>query len=45
MIYVAKFNDAIYVLHCFHKKTAQTSKPDIDLAEKRYRDLKKELGK
>jgi len=45
VIYVAKFNDAIYVLHCFQKKTAQTSKPDIDLAEKRYRDLKKELGK
>lgn len=45
VIYVAKFNDAIYVLHCFQKKAAQTSKPDIDLAEKRYRDLKKELGK
>lgn len=45
VIYVAKFDDAIYVLHCFQKKTEQTSKPDIDLAEKRYRDLKRELGK
>jgi phage-related protein len=45
VIYVAKFSDAIYVLHCFQKKTAQTSKHDIDLAEQRYRDLKKELGK
>lgn len=45
VIYVAKFDDAIYVLHCFQKKTAQTSKPDIDLAAKRYRDLKKESGK
>ena len=45
VIYVAKFDDAIYVLHCFQKKTAQTSKHDIDLAAKRYRDLKKELGK
>lgn len=45
VIYVARFNDAIYVLHCFQKKTAQTSKRDIDLAAKRYRDLKKELGK
>lgn len=45
VIYVAKFDDAIYVLHCFQKKTDKTSKPDIDLAEKRYRDLKRELGK
>ena len=45
VIYVAKFDDAIYVLHCFQKKTAQTSKPDIDLAEKCYRELKRESGK
>lgn len=45
IIYVAKFADAIYVLHCFQKKTEQTSKHDIDLAAQRYRDLKKELGK
>lgn len=45
VIYVAKFADAIYVLHCFQKKTEQTSKHDIDLARQRYRDLKQELGK
>lgn len=45
MMYVAKFDDAIYVLHCFQKKTGQTSKPDVDLAEKRYRELKRELQK
>lgn len=45
IIYVAKFVDAIYVLHCFQKKSRQTSKHDIDLAQQRYRDLKKELGK
>lgn len=45
VIYVAKFADAIYVLHCFQKKTEQTSKHDIDLAEQRYRELRKELGK
>lgn len=44
VIYVAKFADAIYVLHCFQKKTAKTSKADLDLASKRYRDLLKELG-
>jgi phage-related protein len=44
VIYVAKFADAIYVLHCFQKKTQATSKTDLDLAASRYRDLVKELG-
>ena len=43
VIYVAKFTDAIYVLHCFQKKTGKTSKADTALAAKRYRDLLKEL--
>lgn len=43
VLYVAKFVDAIYVLHCFQKKTRATSKADLDLAAKRYRDLVKEL--
>lgn len=43
VIYVAKFADAVYVLHCFQKKTAKTSKTSLDLATKRYRDLLKEL--
>ena len=45
IIYVAKLVDAVYVLHCFQKKTEKTSKADIDLAAKRYRDLLKELSK
>ena len=45
VVYVAKFSDAVYVLHCFQKKSQKTSKPDLDLAESRYRDLLKELGK
>ena len=44
-VYVAKFADAVYVLHCFQKKTPRTSKTDLDLAESRYRDLLKEQGK
>lgn len=44
VIYVAKFVDAIYVLHCFQKKTEKTSKTDMDLAIKRYNDLVKELN-
>jgi phage-related protein len=43
MVYVAKFADAIYVLHCFQKKTEKTSKKDLDLAAQRYRDLLQEL--
>lgn len=43
VVYVAKFADAIYVLHCFQKKTQRTGKPDLDLAASRYRDLLKEL--
>lgn len=42
VVYVAKFADAVYVLHCFQKKTQQTSKKDIDLASKRLKDLLKE---
>jgi phage-related protein len=44
VLYVAKFDDAIYVLHCFQKKTQKTSKADMNLAALRYRDLLKELG-
>ena len=43
VIYVAKFARAIYVLHCFRKKTPATSKADLDIAAKRYR-LAKELA-
>ena len=44
VIYVAKLADAIYVLHCFQKKTQRTSKADVDLATNRYRDVLKELN-
>lgn len=37
VMYVAKFEEAIYVLHCFQKKTEATSKHDKDTAETRYR--------
>ena len=39
VIYVATFADAIYILHCFQKKTQKTRQADIDLAAKRYRDI------
>jgi phage-related protein len=40
VIYVAKPEDAIYVLHCFQKKTQQTSKAELALATRRYKELK-----
>lgn len=44
VICMAKFEAAIYVLHCFQKKTQKTSREDITLATRRYKDLLKELG-
>lgn len=37
VIYVTKFEEAVYVLHCFQKKTEATSKRDKDIAQARYR--------
>ena len=37
VMYVAKFEDAIYVLHSFQKKTQTTSKQDKDIAKARYK--------
>ena len=37
VIYVAKFKDAVYVLHAFQKKSQKTTRADLDLAKERYR--------
>ena len=37
LMYVAKFEEAVYVLHCFQKKTQATSKHDKAIAGARYR--------
>lgn len=40
LIYVAKFEEAIYVLHVItKKKTQKTPQADIDIARKRYNEL------
>ncbi|MGB6742373.1 MAG: type II toxin-antitoxin system RelE/ParE family toxin [Terracidiphilus sp.] len=44
VIYVATFLRAVFVLHCFQKKTQKTSAGDIELAKRRYKDLVRELG-
>ena len=43
VIYVAKFADAVYVLHAFIKKTQKTPQPDVELAKSRYAALLKEV--
>jgi phage-related protein len=37
VMYVAKFEEAVYVLHCFQKKTRKTRKQDIRIAAVRFR--------
>ena len=37
VMYVAKFDEAVYVLHSFQKKTRKTSRNDIAIAKTRYR--------
>ena len=39
VFYVARFEEAVYVLHCFVKKTQATRKADIDLGKRRYSAL------
>ncbi|HMH67159.1 MAG TPA: type II toxin-antitoxin system RelE/ParE family toxin [Pinirhizobacter sp.] len=44
IIYIARLAHAVYVLHCFKKKSQKTSRPDLDLAASRYRDVIKDLS-
>jgi phage-related protein len=39
VIYTARMEIAVYVLHAFQKKTQQTSKRDIDLARERFAQI------
>jgi phage-related protein len=39
VIYVTKFEDVIFVLHCFQKKSQKTAQSDINLAKDRYKEL------
>jgi phage-related protein len=41
VIYLATRPEAVYVLHCFQKKTEKTSRHDIDLAKKRFKAIPK----
>lgn len=42
LLYVAKFAEAIYVLHAFQKKTQKTSVLDLALARVRYAAVRRQ---
>jgi phage-related protein len=39
VVYTARLDDAVYVLHAFQKRTRATSREDVALARKRFRDI------
>jgi len=39
ILYVAKFGEAVYILHAFEKRTQRTPKGDIDVAKRRLVEL------
>ena len=39
LMYVAKFPEAVYVLHAFQKKTQKTPRGDLVLAKDRYQEV------
>ena len=39
VIYTARLAEAVYVLHAFQKKTQATAKREIELAQRRFREL------
>jgi phage-related protein len=39
VLYLAKHDEAVYVLHAFEKRTRQTRQADIDLAKRRLADV------
>jgi len=45
VVYVAKFEDAIYVLHCFQKKDQRTPHRDIEIIKTRYNGVIEERNR
>jgi phage-related protein len=43
LVYLAKVQDTIYVLHCFTKDTAKTEKRDLATARRRWQLIQKKL--
>lgn len=43
VMYVAKFEDAIHVLHCFQKKTQKTTDADKKIIRDRFSDVREDV--
>ena len=43
MVYLARVEDTIYVLHCFTKNTAKTERRDLSTAEERLKRVQQRL--
>lgn len=41
VLYVAKYDDGIYVLHAFQKTSRKTERKDIALAKKRFEEVRR----
>ena len=41
VLYVAKFEEAVYVLHAFKKRSQKTARADLELGKRRHADLLK----
>ncbi|WP_445174967.1 type II toxin-antitoxin system RelE/ParE family toxin [Microcoleus sp.] len=39
LFYIARFEEAIYVLHAFQKKTQKTAQKNLKVGQKRYQQL------
>lgn len=39
VFYVARFQEAVYVLHAFQKKSQKTSKQDLQIGQQRYQRM------
>lgn len=43
IIYVTQFNDTVYVLHAFEKKSQKTARRDVEIARHRLAELRRSL--
>ena len=41
VLYLARFEEGVYVIHAFQKRSQRTPKRDVDLAMQRFRELLK----
>jgi phage-related protein len=43
LVYLARIEDTIYVLHCFTKNTAKTERRDIEKAKQRWKQVQQKI--